>query len=333
MAEHRLSTADVVERLAAKSGLTTEQVKAVLQAQAELAYSSAASGFPIPGIGVFAMDERPASKIVMRFGPMQGEERTIPAKRTLKFRVSRLAKAMVLGPKVPMPDIFQPVELTDFNFSSEATQLPDASTFTGDLGAPFTLAGDGSLASITVFRLPDMRLPSGRIIAADGIIGGGEPFSRSVPPGVYPLALAVARLGPNDQVALAIIRFSNQRVVKWEVAAPEGENTSPSKDGQRFGYAVDSGTGSFSDFSSQQLVDQANETGIGFSDRVVEEMNAYESTRQCVHIESPKGSIAIFSSGGGDGRYTSYFGLDESGNAAVLVTDFSIVNWGPVTKK
>jgi len=332
MVRKRLAPADIAERLAATSGLTVDQVKTLLHAQAELAYSEADEGFRVPGIGVLIKTDIPERKMVMRFGPKQGQEITIPAKRRLNFRISALATAIILGPPRPIPDLFKPL-LPDLKFSSEATELSDASTFIADLGSPFTLARDGTRAAMAIYRLPDLHLPTGRILAADALIGAGEPFTRSVPPGSYPLALAVARLGTDERVALSIVRFTSKRIVKWEIAVPEGQDASKLKEGQIAGYGVDSGTGSFCDASTQQLVAEANETDVGFYDKVVEEMRATRKTTWGrVHIESPNGSLALFSSGYGDGFYTSYFGLDDIGNAAALVTDFGIVKWGAVTR-
>jgi hypothetical protein len=332
MAAKRLTSADVVELLAARSGLTVEQVKALLQAQAELSYSNAVPGYPIPGIGVLAKVERPERRIIMRFGPKQGQEVTMPASRRLTFQLSRLAILMTRGSPNPMLDLFRPVKVAEFKFSSEAAELTDPSMFLAGLGAPFTLARDQTCASVIVYRLPDLHIPTGRILAADILLGGGAPFTRPVPPGRYPLALVIARLGTDERVALAIIRFSDKGILSWEVAVPEGQDASAQKSGRTIGYGVDSGTGSFCDASVEQLIVEANEAEVGFYGQVVGEMRATnKATRNWVHIESRNGSLAIFSSGYGDGSYTSYFGLDEMGNPVALVTDFGIVNWPPVS--
>jgi len=328
MSVKRLTPADVVELLAGKSGLPIEQVKALLNAQAELAYAHASEGFPIPGIGIFGKVATPERKLVMRFGPKAGQEITVPAVQKLNFRLSRLARTMARRPSQPLPDLFKPVPMPDFKFSSEATELSDASMFIKDLGDPLTLKPDGKPASLVVLRLPDLSLPSGRILAADALIVGGKPFTRSVLPGRYSFALAIARLGTDERVGLAIIRFSDAPVVKWEMATREGEDIASLKEDQIFGYGVDSGTGSFCDASVQKLLADAYEEDIGVSERIIDELKAtYKNTRQWVHVESPNGSLAIFSSGYGDGSYASYFGLDESGKPAALVTDFGLVTW------
>ena len=100
-----MTTWEATLKLAAKAGITPEQAKVVLQAQAELAYEHARGGFPIAGIGYLEISERPEQKVVMQFGPQKGKEIVLPAKKVLKFRVSKIAKDIVFGPRGPMPRI------------------------------------------------------------------------------------------------------------------------------------------------------------------------------------------------------------------------------------
>jgi hypothetical protein len=151
MAEKRFTAVDVAEHLAGKSGLTIDQVKALLTAQAELAYANVTRGFPIPGLGVLTKVEAPERKMVMRFGPRMGKEVVLPAKRKLTFRISGVAKAMILGPPQPIPDLFKPLQIGDFKYSCEATELSDPSAFIAGLGGPFTLARDHKPVSMFFF--------------------------------------------------------------------------------------------------------------------------------------------------------------------------------------
>ena len=334
MSEKRFTAIDVVKLLSEKSGLTIEQVKSLLQAQAELAYTHAAQGYLIPGLGTLKRLNMPERRMIRPFGPKQGEEIFFPAKIKLKFFFSYLARTMMLHRPKQIPNIFDPVQLPGFTFSTNASELSDPSMFVEDLGEPFTLVRDSTNASISIYRLHDLHLPSGRIVAEDILIGGGKPFCRSVAPGSYPLALAIVRFGKDERVALAIIRFSNKRVVKWEIAIQEGQESSIQKTEQISGYSVDSATGCFCDASVQQLVNETNESDVEFYSLVNEEMrSAYKNTRGWIHIETPNGSLAVFSSGYGDGFYTSYFGLDEMENPVVLVTDFKLVKWGPIANR
>ncbi len=92
-----MSKSEMAAKLAETVGITKKQVSQFLQAQAELAYKQAKNSFVIPGIGKLELKERPARKMVMRFGPDQGKEKTIPKKKVLKFRVAKAAKDAILG--------------------------------------------------------------------------------------------------------------------------------------------------------------------------------------------------------------------------------------------
>jgi nucleoid DNA-binding protein len=100
-----LAIADVVRQLALLSGLTEDQVGAVLQAQAELAYRLAPQGYPIPGLGVLALLERPNRTIVMKFGPKKGQPIDVPAAKKVSFRVASILNQMVLHCGSPVPDV------------------------------------------------------------------------------------------------------------------------------------------------------------------------------------------------------------------------------------
>jgi len=92
-----------------------------------------------------------------------------------------------------------------------------------------------------------------------------------------------------------------------------GQDVSTLQSGYIFGYGVDSGTGCFADPQAVDLINEASDPDMKFFHEVDAEMDkVYRHTRSWVHIETPKGSAALFSSGFGDGMYPSYFGLDEA---------------------
>jgi nucleoid DNA-binding protein len=103
----RFTPQSLLAQLAQRSGVSAEQVKAVLQAQAELAYEHAQDGFPIPGLGVFATVEEPERRMTLQFGRRKGETVVIPAKPKLTFRVTGIAKDAVLRRKVERPNVFE----------------------------------------------------------------------------------------------------------------------------------------------------------------------------------------------------------------------------------
>jgi DNA-binding protein HU-beta len=92
-----LTKSEIASALAEKACITKKQAGLVLAAQAELACKNAKNTFVIPGIGKLVLVERPARKMVMRFGPKAGQEVMVPKKKVLKFRVAKAAKDAVLG--------------------------------------------------------------------------------------------------------------------------------------------------------------------------------------------------------------------------------------------
>ena len=93
-----MTKSEMAAKLAEQVGITKKQVTQFFEAQAELAYKQAKSTFVIPGIGKLVLSESQARKMVMRFGPDAGKEKTIPKRKKLKFRVAKAAKDAILGP-------------------------------------------------------------------------------------------------------------------------------------------------------------------------------------------------------------------------------------------
>ena len=88
-----MTKAQIVAAIADKVGVSKKESAAMLEALAQLAYGEACNGFTIPGIGKLVVVDRKA-----RLGrnPKTGETIQIPAKKALKFRVSKAAKEACL---------------------------------------------------------------------------------------------------------------------------------------------------------------------------------------------------------------------------------------------
>ncbi len=98
----RMSKSETLAYLADKTGLKKKEVASVLDELANLAYQEAKNTFQVPGLGILMLHERPARKMVMRFGPKAGQEIEVPAKKVLKFRFTKTAKDAILGSKAPI---------------------------------------------------------------------------------------------------------------------------------------------------------------------------------------------------------------------------------------
>jgi DNA-binding protein HU-beta len=87
----------VVSALADKCALTKKQVAEFMEEFQSLAIKEAKkNGFIVPGFGKLVLANRKAR---MGRNPQTGEPIKIPAKRVVKFRLAKVIKDAILGPK------------------------------------------------------------------------------------------------------------------------------------------------------------------------------------------------------------------------------------------
>ena len=89
-----MSKSAIAEHLAKTTSTTKRQATQFLGDLTALAYKEAKNSFTIPGVGKLVLVNRKAR---MGRNPATGEEIKIPAKRVVKFRVSKKAKDAILG--------------------------------------------------------------------------------------------------------------------------------------------------------------------------------------------------------------------------------------------
>ena len=91
-----LTKSQLAASIAEKSEISKKQAVEILEYLAQLAYKHAKNTFTLPGLGKLVLVNRKA-----RVGrnPLTGETIQIPAKRVVKFRVSKAAKDAILGAK------------------------------------------------------------------------------------------------------------------------------------------------------------------------------------------------------------------------------------------
>jgi DNA-binding protein HU-beta len=91
-----MTKSQIADHVAQKAGLTKKAAVQLLDGFAALAYREAKNVFVVPGIGKLVLANRKAR---MGRNPQTGEAIKIPAKRVVKFRVSKAAKDAILGKK------------------------------------------------------------------------------------------------------------------------------------------------------------------------------------------------------------------------------------------
>jgi hypothetical protein len=206
-----------------------------------------------------------------------------------------------------------------------------------------------------VVHAGDLVLPSGRIIACDpGWLWCKDvaPFTRTVPPGRYPVLLSVVDYW---KIACAMVKFCSESPVRWKMALRPGEDFAELRRNQFFGYGVDAGMGCFVDAQVverlsaeelQGLVEGAFEQKFQLDDSLAAQdlvtQLTYPSQQIMDHsgfnltldpdtdtfnltLDPDTGGNAIaFESGDGDGSYASYWGFTADDELACLVTDFRV---------
>ncbi len=219
-------------------------------------------------------------------------------------------------------------EKSDPRIETDHTRLPDASSFRDLLDKDLSAKYEGKRIGFDAYNIGDLELTTGKIIACDGFIPGSLPFQTVVPPGRYPVLIAIARLGDDERIAFARVQFAERSVARWSMALYQGQDPSALKPDQVSCYPVDSGIGSFIEEAALPELEKVMDND-GFH-RILDEMKkVHRHTRDWARINTRSGGAALFSSGFGDGRYVSYFGYDTEGKPVALITDFEVIEWKP----
>ena len=198
-----------------------------------------------------------------------------------------------------------------------------------DFDAAFTdgqrfLTEHGGILPVAVREVGRLVVTSGRIIVCDPSYGSGRtPLERTISPGKYPVVLSSA----DGRICCAMLRLRKRKVVRWEMAVWPGQSTADLEGDDYYGYGVDAGTAAFLDADQDARLDQLYEDDRGLFDhraRTRDDPFAGEWAER-VFDEQSGGNLLAFTSGYGDGRYASYWGLDSKGEPVCLVTDFNML--------
>lgn len=192
-----------------------------------------------------------------------------------------------------------------------------------------SLNNDKKLRSEMLGRL---KIVSGKIVACDPLLFHKKTFEQTVPIGEYPLFVW---FDEENQIAAAELKLAESTPVRWEMAIKPGQKIEELKEGEIFGYPVDTGLGCFADVEAiinlekieAELAEELGEDFISLYDDLVEDV-LIQNDDVWGNLEVCKNSglnIIMFNSGYGDGFYASYWGFDEEDRIVSLVTDFNIL--------
>lgn len=197
----------------------------------------------------------------------------------------------------------------------------------------FTDEPDDDLAKRRIEREAVCRLacPTGAIVAFDpvGVFDGPYPaFARRIPPGQYPVVVYILRReqwGP--RIGLAELRVAEGAVAGWETAWTDMPPARWKNREPLSCYHVDSGKGCFVDAATIEAIcrDAVEHPVVEDLHPLLEELIWLDGADDVRPAFDSGLNIAAFSSGFGDGSYSSYWGLDAEGAPVRLVTSFDVL--------
>lgn len=234
------------------------------------------------------------------------------------FLNSRSADVSVDHVADPYQDTISP-KVTSASTSGAFPVIFDAAFLNGT-----TVQQGKELLTFRTIDLGTMKVESGRLIACDNVNISQMPcFTEKFPVGDFPVQVALTRFGTCERVAFSRILFSKDSIAHWEFALLPGQEAIGIHDSLTYGYTVDAAIALFIDSVSNCALTQTGDDGWNEAFMTPWTNNCYTGY---IH-KFGEHSLAVFSSGEGDGRYSAYIGYNISNQPCCLLTDFGYVNW------
>jgi hypothetical protein len=176
-----------------------------------------------------------------------------------------------------------------------------------------------------------LNITSGSIVACDPLVQPDRAaFVRQVPlRGAAAVDILVDKTAAHP---LAVLWLRSREQIepgqlRWEMAITQKQDMQTLKDNHFFGYDVDTGMGCFMDIDTAAAIEErearhADDSTFNYYDSILDAELKDNIADHYPLGEGSSNNIVVFRSGFGDGSYPSYWGLDENGEAVVLVTDF-----------
>ncbi len=188
---------------------------------------------------------------------------------------------------------------------------------------------------LETYEVGKIHISSGKIIASDPLISPDHPaFAPLFPKGDFPVWVHKER--ESNCIAYAEIIFDKtQMAERWELALSEGQNMTDLKEGEVFGYPVESGMGSLMDWDAQMVLGNLEQEL--FHKKGVDFMGIYEeffhshffdengAIDQFAVLKPDDGkpeNIVAFETGYGEGFYATYLGYSKDNQIIKLISEF-----------
>ncbi|WP_210234588.1 DUF4241 domain-containing protein [Rhizobium deserti] len=213
----------------------------------------------------------------------------------------------------------------------------------GKLSSNLAIFTDTSVSladrKLVEIRIGDLTLPDGKLVAFDPLVQPErKPFERTVAPGTYPVSFIRGAV-EYSRPAMLVIRFSNAKVERFELATVEGQDVGSLKDDEFYGIGVDAGIAGFGNATygaAQAKFEKAEQGKPGsrystyYDDVISRAMPGVGSDEFVVDhpLSGEDGAAAMTQAGWGDGYYPTFWGLDGNGKPALALIEFFVITDG-----
>ena len=188
---------------------------------------------------------------------------------------------------------------------------------------------------LETYEVGNIHISSGFIVASDPLISPDHSaFNQEFPKGDFQVLVHKER--ESNCIAYAEIVFDkNQLAENWTLALCGDQNLEDLKEGEIFGYPVESGMGSFMDKDAQNALNNleqdlfhkkgADFMGIYeefFHAHFFDEKGAVDQFAVLKPYDSKPENIVAFETGYGEGFYATYIGYSKDNQPVKLISEF-----------
>lgn len=188
---------------------------------------------------------------------------------------------------------------------------------------------------LETYEVGKIHISSGKIVASDPLISPDHSaFTQELPKGDFPVLVHKER--ESNCIAYAEIIFDkNQWAENWALALCDNQNMKDLKEGEVFGYPVESGMGSLMDKDAQislnaleqELFHKKGADFMGiyeefFHTHFFDEKGAIDQFAVLKPYDGKKENIIAFETGYGEGFYASYIGYSKDNQPVKLISEF-----------
>lgn len=188
---------------------------------------------------------------------------------------------------------------------------------------------------LETYEVGKIHISSGKIVASDALISPDHSaFNQEFPKGDFQVLVHKER--ESNCIAYAEIVFDkNQLAENCTLALCGDQNLEDLKEGEIFGYSVESGMGSFMDKNAQSALNNleqdlfhkkgADFMGIYeefFHSHFFDEKGAVDQFAVLKPYDSKPENIVAFETGYGEGFYATYIGYSKDNQPVKLISEF-----------